>query len=49
MQATSSWAKRKQENDKHKEEFNTKKINDRNRYQNPKGFTTLVGAHAMST
>ena len=51
MQATSSWAKRKHENEKQKEEFHSKKTNERNKYQNPKGFTTIVGGahHSMST
>lgn len=44
MRATSSWAKRKHENEKQKEEFHSKKTNERNKYQNPKGFTTMVGA-----
>lgn len=43
MQATSSWAKRKHENEKQKEEFHSKKTNERSKYQNPKGFTTTVG------
>ena len=48
MQATSSWAKRKIENEKQRDEINTKKTIDRSKYQNPKGFTSSTNSQQNS-
>ena len=47
MQATSSWAKKKSQIIKDKEEFNGKKNEQRKNFQNARGFTTL--GHSSST
>ena len=47
MQATSSWAKKKSQIIKDKEEFHGKKNEQRKNFQNARGFTTL--GHSSST